>query len=90
MTQHKYTGLCFLQLSHIWPEQAESVKILPKTLKCGSKQIAGKLLMLPTIIPSPISKEAPTQATSSTMVIISSCIFLSYRKLKLSWNFHQS
>ena len=65
-------------------------KTMPKTLKCGAKQIAGRLLMLPTIIPSPISQEAPTQATSSTMVIASSCNCVSYKKLKLAWNLHQS
>jgi len=64
-------------------------KTLPKTLKCGEKQIAGRPLMLPTIIPSPISQEDPTQATSSTMVIICSCNYVSYKKLKLPWNLHK-
>ena len=31
-------------------------KALPKTLKCGAKQIVGRLLMLPTIIPSRIAQ----------------------------------
>jgi len=64
-------------------------KTLDNNLKCGVKQIVGRLLMLPTIIPSPISQEAPTQATSSTMVIVSSYNCVSYKKLKLPWNIHQ-
>ena len=55
-------------------------KTMPKTLKCGAKQIAGRLLMLPTIILSLISQEAPNQDTSSTMVITSSCNCVSYKK----------
>lgn len=65
-------------------------KTLPKKLKCGAKQIVGRLLMLPKIIPSPISQEAPTQATSSTMVKVSSYKCVSCKKLKFPWTLHQS
>lgn len=64
-------------------------KTMPKTLKCGAKQIASRLLMVPTIIRSLILEEAPNQATSSTMVIASSCNYESYKKLKLPLNLHQ-
>ena len=63
-------------------------KTMRKTLKCGAKQIVGRLLMLPTIIRSLISQEAPNQATS-IMVIASSCNCVSYKKLKLPSNLHQ-